>query len=288
MLKPLALALLLSAAPVAFAAPYTINVSGTFRADNSELDNPASPNTLTYLDGLAFTGSFTLDDAPLNTLLTSQYVHEINIDNESWFFHTPYHVTLDVPNVFGFTSQGTVLRVENDWFYDGSEGFVPAGNYDSIGINGWNPSTTCSNCGGIDWGQTTPLITGHTFWLGLDGYSNMLQGPNNLGVAPNLANVLFGQMDLTHYVNGETVGFVRTEWGPVAGSLSEPNDHSGSRTRNLRPDASRAGAGGLRGETAYQLINLSEPNHEIDSFTAKTDLDRCFAAGRQPGSGRSA
>ena len=223
MLKPIALALLLAAAPVAFAAPYTINVSGTFQADNSELTNPSGPNTLTYLDGLAFTGSFTLEDDPFNTLLPSQYVREINPDNESWFFHTPsstYHVTLNVPGVFGFTSLGTVVGVQNDWLYDGSQGYVPAGTYDSIWMGGWNPSMTCINCSGIEWGGVTPIVTGFDFSLSLDGYSNMLQGPNNLGVAPNLANVLFGQMDLTHYVNGEQVGFVRTEWGPVAGSLS--------------------------------------------------------------------
>lgn len=219
MLKPLALALLLAAAPVVFAAPYTINVSGTFNADNSGLDDPLGINTLAYLNGLAFTGSFTLDDNP-GLLQPNQYFHEINSDNESWFFNSPYNVTLNVPNAFSFTSSGTVVRVENHFFYDGSEGFVPAGYYDSIGINGWTPQTTCSNCGGIDWGETTPLVSGHSFWMGLDGYDNMLQGPNNLGVAENLANVLFGQMDLTQYQNGVTVGYVSTVWGPATGSLS--------------------------------------------------------------------
>lgn len=226
MLKPLVLAALIVVAHSAAAAPYTINVSGAFHLNSGEMDNPSDPNSLAFLDGLSFTGSFTLDNAP-SSMNTDQYTKDVNNDDNevTYWFHgnSIYNVTLDIPNAIGMSwvSQGSGAGVENQFAYDGSQGFVPAGIYDNIGMFGWNPGMTCTNCNNIslDWSEGIPLISGYTFGLSLFGYDNMLLGQDNLGIDENLSNVLIGEMYLEHYENGVTIGAVST-FGAVSGSLS--------------------------------------------------------------------
>jgi hypothetical protein len=223
--KPLTLAALIAISHSAAAAPYTINVSGTFHMNSEELDNPSNPNSLAFLDGLSFTGSFTLDNAP-SSLNPDQYTKEINNDDNevTYWFHGAnyYNVTMSIPDASGMSwvGPGSGAGVENEFYYDGSQGFVPAGTYDNVGFFGWAPGMTCTNCiNDIDWSEGTPLTSGYTFGLTLFGYANMLQGQDNLGIDENLANVLIGEMYLEQYESGIVIGAVGT-FGAVSGSLN--------------------------------------------------------------------
>lgn len=195
----------------ALAAPYTINVSGTF--NGSFIPDPAQ-NTLVDLLGTTFNGSFTTDSDP-DSVATAKAV----LPGEVGWYLPDYSLT--VAGGIGYPTFGISPATGDNLFYSAAEtmGLLADGYYDYFSVSGHAPGITFGAYGTPLTSASDALATGIMYDVTLIGSPGMLSDPAHPGPSTiNLPDVQFVLLDVIELVEGNEIGSAYIFGRPSLGS----------------------------------------------------------------------
>ena len=217
--KTLAAGLLAFATSSVSAGSITFNINGVFDTVGTVPDN-----TLAGLINTNYSASFTI-----GTDVSSTRQTEVNPTEgaRAWLFNSsngPYSSSLTIAIGSATNAEVVIAGILNDFYYDGSGGYAPAGIYDSFWINSW---------------LYDPMGNGHIFdgQIGISGFnfnqavfffasSDLLADGNTFPFGNlDLSKILYGQYQLDTYEDGVLVGSI-TQDPPLSlvnGVLTGPN-----------------------------------------------------------------
>lgn len=183
----------------ALAAPYTLNISGTF--NGSFIPDPVQ-NSLADLLGTTFNGSFTTDSDP-DSVDTAKAV----LPGEIGWYLPDY--TLTVAGGIGYPTFGISPATGDNLFYSAAEtmGLLADGYYDYFSVSGHAPGITFGAYGTPLTSASDALATGIMYDVTLIGSPDMLSDPAHPGPSTiDLSELQFVLLDVVELVEGNEIG----------------------------------------------------------------------------------